>query len=83
MVCTWAPRGQRPVLDEVYSRDHFSVISAITPQGKLYLHLQEDPLDGGDVVHFLCHLLRQIPGKLLVLWDGATIHYNEAVRQLL
>lgn len=83
VVRTWSPRGQRPVLDEVYSRDHFSAISAITPEGKLYLHLQENALDGHDVIHFLCHLLRHIPGKLLILWDGATIHYNQAVRRLL
>jgi transposase len=83
VVRTWGPKGQTPILDEVYSRDHFSAISAITPQGKLYLHLQKKALDGADVVHFLCHLLRQIPGKLLVVWDGATIHYNETVRRLL
>ena len=82
MVRTWSPRGQRPVLHEVYSRDHFSAISAITSEGKLYLHLQENALDGHDVLHFLCHLLRHIPGKLLILWDGATIHYNQAVRRL-
>ena len=83
VVHTWAPQGQPPWLDEVYSRDHFSAISAITPQGKLYLHIQDQALDGGDVVHFLCHLLRQIPGKLLILWDNSPIHKNEAIRRLL
>ena len=79
----WAPRGQPPILSEVCSRDHLSAISAITPQGKLYLHLQEYPFNGMDVVHFLCHLLGQIPGKLLILWDRAPIHINQYVRQLL
>lgn len=83
VVRTWAPRGQTPILNEVYGRDHFSAISAITPQGKLYLHLQETPINGEDVVGFLCHLLRQIPGKLLILWDGAPIHRCQAIRQLL
>ena len=36
-----------------------------------------------DVVRFLCHLLRQIPGKLLILWDNASIHKNQAIRRLL
>jgi len=40
-------------------------------------------MDGWDVVRFLCHLLRHIPGKLLILWDGASIHRGEAVRKLL
>jgi len=83
VVRTWAPKGCTPILEEVCSHDHLSVISAITPQGKLYLHLHEEPIDGWDVVRFLCHLLRHIPGKLLILWDQATIHRGEAVRRLL
>jgi transposase len=34
-------------------------------------------------VRFLRHLLRHLPGKLLVLWDGAPIHRGEAVQQFL
>lgn len=40
-------------------------------------------MDGWDVVRFLCHLLQHIPGKLLILWDGASIHRGEAVRKFL
>jgi len=76
-------RGQTPILSEILTRDHLSAISAITPQGKLYLHLQEGAMDGWDIVRFLCHLLRHIPGKLLILWDGASIHRGEAVRKFL
>jgi len=83
VVRTWALRGQTPVLSEPLSRDHLSAISAITPQGQLYLQLKEGAMDGWDVVRFLCHLLRHIPGKLLILWDGASIHRGEAVRKLL
>jgi transposase len=83
VVRTWALCGQPPILTLPLTREHLSVISAITPQGKLYLHLKEGAMDGGDVVHFLCHLLRQIPGKLLILWDGASIHRGQRVRNLL
>ena len=83
VVRTWAPKGCTPILEEVCSHDHLSAISAITPTGKLYLHLHEEPIDGWDVVRFLCHLLRHIPGKLLILWDQAKIHMGEAVRRLL
>ena len=37
-------------------------------------------MDGWDVVRFLCHVVHHIPGKLLILWDGASIHRGEAVR---
>ena len=80
---TWAPVGQPAVLSAVHSRDHLSAISAITPEGKLYFHLPEGSFDRMDVVRFLCHLLRQIPGKLLILWDNASIHKNQAIRRLL
>jgi transposase len=35
------------------------------------------------VVDFLKHLLRQVAGKLLVVWDGAMIHRCRAVQQFL
>lgn len=83
LVRTWAPCGQPPNLSALFSHDHLSAISAITPQGQLYLQLKEGPLDNGDVARFLCHLLRHLPGKLLILWDRASIHRGEAIRQLI
>ena len=83
VVRTGALRGRTPVLSEPLSRDHLSAISAITPQGQLYLQLKEGAMDGWDVVRFLCHLLRHIPGKLWILWDGASIYRGEVVRKLL
>jgi len=76
-------RGQTPVLSSPLTRDHLSAISAITPQGQLYLQLKEGALNGWDVARFLGHLLQPIPGKLLVLWDGASIHRGEAIRTFL
>ncbi|PKB71965.1 MAG: hypothetical protein BZY87_02715 [SAR202 cluster bacterium Io17-Chloro-G6] len=68
---TYAPAGKTPVNRHHLSRDHLSVISGITPTGKLYMMVEERPDKGPDDVNFLRHLLRHIPGKLLVLWDGA------------
>ena len=34
---------------------------------------QDRALKGSDVVRFLKHLLRQIAGKLLVIWEGSPI----------
>jgi hypothetical protein len=38
---------------------------------------------GEDAVRFLKHLMRQIPGKLLVVWDGSPIHRGRAVKEFL
>jgi DDE superfamily endonuclease len=67
VVRTYAPVGQTPILHEHLSRDHLSVISGITLEGKLLMVEQERSwFKSEDVVRFLRHLLGQIPGKLLV-----------------
>ncbi len=78
-----APRGHTPVLYKQLTRDHLSVMSAITPEGKLLMIEQQRAFKGPDVVRFLKHALRQIPGKLLVVWDGAPIHRGRAVKEFL
>ena len=83
VVRTYAPVGQTPVLHEQLSRDHLSVISAISLEGKLYMMEQERAFKGEDVVRFLRRLLRQVPGKLLVIWDGSPIHRSRAVKDFL
>ncbi|MFN2638238.1 MAG: IS630 family transposase [Gemmatimonadaceae bacterium] len=83
LVRTYAPVGQTPVLHEHLTRDHLSAMSGITLEGKLYMIEQERAFKGEDVVRFLKHLMRQIGGKLLVIWDGAPIHRSEAVKDFL
>jgi hypothetical protein len=52
-------------------------------EGKLYMKEQERAFKGEDVVRFLKHLMRQIPGKLLIIWDGSPIHRGGAVKDFL
>jgi transposase len=80
---TYAPIGQTPVLRAPLSHDHLSVISAVTPDGRLFTHMQEDAFKGPTVVAFLRQLLRQVRGKLLVIWDGASIHRAQPVKDFL
>jgi transposase len=82
-VRTYAPRGQTPVLQFPLSRDHLAVISGITLDDRLLMLVQERPFTSPDIVRFLKHLLRQIPGKLLVIWDGAPIHRGQPVKDFL
>jgi transposase len=83
VVRTYAPIGQTPILQEQLSRDHLSVISGISLEGKLLMMEQERAFKGEDVVRFLRHALREIPGKLLVIWDGSPIHRGQAVKDFL
>jgi hypothetical protein len=83
VVRTWAPVGQTPRLHAPCTHDHLSAISGITPTGTLLLQVQERALRGPDVVRFLRHLLRHLPGRLLVVWDGSPIHRAQSVRDFL
>ena len=83
MTRPYAPCGQTPVLRVPGSRDHLSVMDGVTTDGRLFTHIQEEAFTGEPVVAFLRQLLRQIRGKLLVVWDGATIHRGQAVKDSL
>jgi hypothetical protein len=83
VVRTYAPVGKTPILKENLTRDHLSAMSGITLEGKLYMLEQERAFKGDDVVRFLKHLMRQIPGKLLIIWDGSPIHRGAAVKDFL
>jgi transposase len=83
VVRTYSPVGKTPILKENLTRDHLSAMSAITLDGKLFMIEQERSFKGEDAVRFLKHLMRQIPGKLLVVWDGSPIHRGRAVKEFL
>ena len=83
VVRTYAPVGETPVLEETLSRDHLSVMAGVTPEGKLFTLTQDTAFKGAGVVRFLQGLLRQIEGKVLVLWDGAPIHKCQEVKTFL
>jgi transposase len=84
VVRTYAPIGQTPVLREEFSREHLSVMSGITLEGKLLTMEQDRAFKGEDVVRFLKkHALRQIAGKLLVIWDGSPIHRAKVLKEFL
>ncbi|HAM51359.1 MAG TPA: hypothetical protein DCP92_11980 [Nitrospiraceae bacterium] len=85
---TWSPVGQTPILHHRYRHDRISVISgiAVSPKRfhcKLYCQLYEDNIRCEEVTIFLRHLLRQIPGHLVVLLDNGRIHREDSIEDLL
>jgi transposase len=81
-VRTYAPPGETPVLRYPFWQ-HLSMISAITPEGKLYAMTRTAAFDGAAVVRFLKHMLRHVPGKLLVVWDRLPAHRSCLVKEFL
>ncbi len=83
VVRTYAPVGQTPILREWCSRDHLSAISALSPEGKLSCHSQDRAINAADVVAFLEHLRREVPGRMVLIWDGAPIHRSHTIKEFL
>ena len=79
---TWAPRGKTPVLEFDFNWKQLSVIGGITV-GNFYFQFYPGAIKSPQVIEFLKHLQRQLPGKLLVIWDGAMIHRRRLVREYL
>jgi transposase len=80
LVRTYAPEAHTPVIREVQTRDHLSVMGGMTPEGKVYTLARQESLNGLHCVEFLMHLLRVAGPRLLVIWDGSPIHRRAAVK---
>jgi transposase len=81
VVRTDAPEGLTPVLREKQTRDHLSVMGAMTPEGRVSVMARPESLNGMHCIEFLLHLLRVGGDRLLVIWDGSPIHRRAAVRE--
>src|SRR5215469_2710354 len=75
---TWAPRGQTPVLQYHFNWKTLSAMAGVT-WWSFYFRLFRGSIRSPQVVEFLHHLLRHIPGKLLVIWDGLKCHRSRLV----
>jgi transposase len=58
-------------------------MGAITPQGQLLTWIQDRAVRGKDLVRFLKHLLAQVPGRILLVWDGLPAHRSQPVKAFL
>ena len=81
---TYAICGTRPVLKtdaEICRRLYLA--SGISPHGELCYTVREKPFDAAAVIEFLRQLLETYTGKLLIIWDNASIHNCAATRAFL
>jgi transposase len=75
---TWAPRGQTPVLQYHFNWKTLSAMAGVT-WWNFYFRLFPGSIRSPQVVEFLAHLLRHIPRRLLVVWDGLRSHRGRLV----
>ena len=79
---TWAPRGQTPVLQYHFNWKTLSAIAGVT-WWNFYFRLFPGAIRSPQIIQFLAHLSRHIPGKLLIIWDGLKGHGRRKVWEYL
>jgi len=78
---TWSPANIRPILHAPVRREHLSVIGGMTLDGGLYIQVHRSSVGGHGAVQFVSHLLRHLPGPILLLWDRARIHRSVELKE--
>jgi transposase len=81
LVRTYSPQAQTPIIRVKLTRDHLSVMGGMTPEGKVYTLVRQEPLNGLHSIEFLRHLQRVAGPRLLVIWDGSPIHRRALVQE--
>ena len=75
--------GQTPILRHCFNWPKLSAISAVSPNPHAYLHLVPGTIGSRQVIRFVEHLLRWIPGTLCLFWDGLNPHRSQQTRTAL
>lgn len=76
--------GQTPVVKGKRGQSpRYTVIGAVSPEGRSYFQWVTETVTGETVVAFLKTLLRYWAGKLRVIWDNAPVHRCQEVKDLL
>jgi transposase len=88
VACTWAVRGQTPIVRHRLSHDHLSAIGllSLSPHRRhlgAYLRLLDSAARGEDFAHCLRHILRHFRGPVIVVWDRLRAHLSKPVRAVL
>lgn len=81
---TYAPKGKPATIivnTEISARLYMA--SAIGCNGEMDFMIRNKPFDGDLIVDFLKQLLDKFKKKLIIIWDGASIHDCKAVKSFL
>ena len=79
--CTWAPKGQTPVVTTTGSRFKINLISAISPRGTLRFMATEERLNAQVFCEFLGRLIANAPNPIYLIIDNHPVHRSKKVRE--
>jgi transposase len=80
---SYAPRGKTPAILLPAKREHISLISTITNQGKVRFMVYENAMNADMLIKFLKRLIKDAGKKAFLILDNLRVHHSIAVRDWL
>lgn len=81
---TWALRGQRPVIKRTDAdRRVLSCIGVLTLSGGIYTMHVDGSITSNLIIKMLKHLLRYMPQRFVLIWDGTSTHRSKVTKAFL
>lgn len=86
MRATWSPKGNTPVLRHYYDKEKLNTIACIDCQSDgtdadVLFYMQPKSVVSATIIDFLEALHREVPGKIVLLWDGYSPHKSKVVKE--
>jgi transposase len=85
VVKTYSPKGETPLLTlhDTKGYQHACIASSINSEGKLFFQIRETSFKGDGIIEYLKELLATTRRKILLIWDNATWHKSQNVKDFL
>jgi transposase len=80
---SYAPRGKTPTVLLPAKREHISLISTITNQGKVRFMVYEDSMNADTLIKFLKRLVKDTDRKVFLILDNLRVHHGKVVKEWL
>ena len=85
VVKTYSPRGQTPVLPlhDTKGYQYVCLASSISVSGAMFYQIRDNSFKGEGIIEYLTSLLATTERKILLIWDNATWHKSQEVKDFL
>lgn len=85
IVKTYSFRGETPVLalNETKGYQYVCVASSISETGKMFFQIRDNSFKGAGIIAYLSALLKTTHKKILLIWDNASWHKSQEVKDFL
>jgi transposase len=80
---SYAPRGKTPTVLLPAKREHISLISTVTNQGKVRFMVYENAMNASTLIKFLKRLIKDAGRKVLLILDNLRVHHSKMVNEWL